>query len=136
MLANVGTVVCFRSGSPVDEKLLLPLFQPFIDRGDIANLPAYSFYMRIRAVANLEPLSGETLLLESNGSDKIAERVIAASRSQYAITYVAPKKEVAEVQVKGTESVQNTDNGVKISSGPRHAVGRSARRNKTISKAN
>lgn len=135
MLANVGTVICFRSGSPVDEKLLLPLFKPFIDRGDIANLPAFSFYMRIRAVANLEPLSGETLLLESDGSEEVAERVIAASRSQYAITYVALKKEVKEERVKGKASDNNTGYIIKHSNGVRRAVGRSANRRKTISKA-
>jgi hypothetical protein len=31
ILANVGTIVCFRSGSPADERLVLPLFSPFID---------------------------------------------------------------------------------------------------------
>ena len=135
MLANVGTVICFRSGSPVDEKLLLPLFQPFIGRGDIANLPAYSFYMSIRAVANLEPLSGETLLLESEGSEELAERVIAASRSQYASTYVAPKKELADKQVK-TKDANNQGVSIKSSSGVRRAVGRRGRSSRAISKTN
>jgi type IV secretory pathway VirB4 component len=40
ILANVGTVICFRSGNPSDEKLVLPLFEPYIEKGEIANLPS------------------------------------------------------------------------------------------------
>lgn len=63
ILANVGTVICFRSGSPADERFVLPLFKPYIDEGEIANLPAYQFYMRIAAVEAKEPLSGKTILV-------------------------------------------------------------------------
>lgn len=63
ILANVGTVVAFRTGSPKDEELLLPLFEPYIERGEISNLSAYNFYCRISGVETQEPMSGETLLL-------------------------------------------------------------------------
>jgi hypothetical protein len=89
ILANVGTVVCFRSGNPADEKLVLPLFKPYVEEGEIANLPSYNFYMRIAAMSAQEPFSGETLLLDSKGDKDIAERVVKASRAGYAITYVA-----------------------------------------------
>lgn len=85
ILANVGTVVCFRSGSPADERLVLPLFSPYIQEGEIANLPTYSFYARIAAIRSQEPMSGVTLLLEDNGDAEIAKRVIINSRSKYAI---------------------------------------------------
>jgi len=84
ILANVGTIVCFRSGSPADERLVLPLFSPFIDQGEIANLPAYSFFVRIAAINAQEPMSGVTVLVEDNGSETIAQRVIASSREIYA----------------------------------------------------
>lgn len=84
ILANVGTVVCFRSGSPSDERMLLPLFMPFIHQGEMSNLPAYSFYTRIAAVEAQEPLSGMTVIVEDSGSDEIARRVIEASRTHYA----------------------------------------------------
>ncbi len=86
ILANVGTVVCFRSGSPADERLVLPLFSPFIEQGEIANLPAYSFYARIAAVNAQEPMSGKTLLMDSPGSEVIAEQVIKSSRKIYSTT--------------------------------------------------
>ena len=95
ILANVGTVICFRSGSPMDEKLLLPLFSPYVDKGELLNLPAYKFYMRIAAVEAHEPLSGETLLIDDKSSDLTANKVIEASRLRYGKKYVIPKKKVA-----------------------------------------
>lgn len=84
ILANVGTVVCFRTGSPQDEILLLPLFSPYIDRGEINNLPAFSYYMRISAVQSQEPLSGQTLLLNDKNNSNIHDSIIKHSRSAFA----------------------------------------------------
>ena len=83
ILANVGTVICFRSGSPADERFVLPLFYPYVEQGEIANLPSYSFYMRIAALKAHEPLSGVTVLLDSDGSEEIADKVIERSRLLY-----------------------------------------------------
>lgn len=93
ILANVGTVICFRTGNPNDERLLLPLFSPYIEQGEIANLSAFNFYARLSSVFAQEPLSGQTLLLDDRGSNEVAERVIAASRKAYA---VRPKPKAAE----------------------------------------
>jgi hypothetical protein len=84
ILANVGTIVCFRSGSPADERLVLPLFSPFIDQGEIANLPAYSYYVRIAAINAQEPMSGVTVVVEDRGSENTAKRVTESSRLLYA----------------------------------------------------
>jgi type IV secretory pathway TraG/TraD family ATPase VirD4 len=93
ILANVSTAVCFRTGSPDDEDLMLRKFEPFIEKGAIGNLPAYSFYIRIQAGESLEPMSGITLVLpEEEASEKISDEVIEASRDIYAITYVKPVK--------------------------------------------
>lgn len=64
ILANVGTVVVFRTGSPKDEEVLLPLFDPYIEKGEISNLSAYNFYCRITSVEAQEPMSGETIVLD------------------------------------------------------------------------
>lgn len=92
ILANVGTTICFRSGSPADEKFLLPLFKPLVEEGELANLPSFNFYARIAAVEAQEPMSGETLLLPDEGSKAIAEDVIESSRKLYAKKYVEPPK--------------------------------------------
>ena len=84
ILANVGTIVCFRSGSPADERLVLPLFSPFIDQGEIANLPAYSYYVRIAAINAQEPMSGVTVVVEDKGSEAVAKRVTESSQQLYA----------------------------------------------------
>ena len=101
ILANVGTVVCFRSGSPADERLVLPLFMPFIDQGEIANLPAYSYYVRISAVNAQEPMSGMTIVVEENGSESTAEQVLKSSRELYAKRIeVATEAEIIELEPK------------------------------------
>jgi DNA helicase HerA-like ATPase len=64
ILANVGTVIAFRTGSPKDEELLLPLFEPYVEKGEISNLSAYNFYCRISGIETSEPISGRTLLLK------------------------------------------------------------------------
>lgn len=92
ILANVGTVISFRTGSPADEKLILPLFKPFIDQGEIANLPSYNFYARISAVLSQEPMSGETVVLSAKPDSEIAGKVIAASRKTYSCIMDKPKK--------------------------------------------
>ena len=84
ILANVGTVICFRSGSPADERYVLPLFYPYIEQGEIANLPAYNFYMRISAVTAQEPLSGQTLLLDEADDETVFKEAIRSSREKYA----------------------------------------------------
>lgn len=82
ILANVGTIICFRSGNPADEKLALPLFEPYIEKGEIANLPSFNFYMRVSAQKSHEPLSGETVVLEESQSQN-ADKIIKRSRSHW-----------------------------------------------------
>ena len=102
ILANVGTIVCFRSGSPADERLVLPLFSPFINQGEIANLPAYSYYVRIAAIDAQEPMSGVTVVVEDKGSETIAKRVVESSRLLYAkkVTEETPEVEKAPTVTK------------------------------------
>lgn len=90
ILANVGTVISFRTGNPADEQLLLPLFKPALEEGDIANLPSYNFYARMSALISQEPVSGETILLDDLGSAEMANQVIEASRKNYATKYTKP----------------------------------------------
>jgi hypothetical protein len=84
ILANVGTVICFRTGNPQDERMLLPLFSPFIEEGEISNLPAYNFYAKLSAIHAQEPLSGQTLLLANEGNSEVRAAVIKHSQAVYA----------------------------------------------------
>lgn len=86
-LANTGTVICFRTANPADEQLILPQFAPYIQPGEIANLPSYNFYMKLGALQPQEPFSGETILTNiSNDTGKV-DRIISTSRKLFAIDY-------------------------------------------------
>jgi hypothetical protein len=93
ILANVGTVICFRTGNPIDERLLLPLFSPYIKQGEISNLPSFNFYARLSAINAQEPLSGQTILLIDDGSKEIANKVVELSRKNYALDLTSKNKE-------------------------------------------
>jgi hypothetical protein len=123
ILANVGTVICFRSGSPADERLVLPLFRPFIEEGEIANLPVYSFYARISAVHSQEPMSGVTLLLEDDGDKNIAKQVVEESRKKYTKTVEEQKQNKPEPQsVERIDDKPKTQRRRRKTSQPRKTV--------------
>lgn len=87
ILANVGTLVCFRSGSVSDERVFLPLFEPELQKGDITNLDAYNFYIRIASGKTSEPTSGQTMPLEAERTAKQTQTIINYSRKRYATEY-------------------------------------------------
>ena len=84
ILANVGTIICFRTGNPQDEQRLLPMFSPYIEPGEISNLSAYNYYTRLAAVRAQEPLSGQTLLLECEGDEAVRNEIVKHSRKEFA----------------------------------------------------
>jgi hypothetical protein len=90
ILANVGTVVSFRSANPEDERLMLPQFSPFIEKGDIANLPRYNFYIKISAINPEESFSGTTMPVEVTFNKEKVEERVQASRLHNAIVYKKP----------------------------------------------
>lgn len=93
ILANTGTVICFRTASPIDAKLMADQFKPYVDRGDINNLPRYRFYIRLAAVEPEEPFSGTTIPMTSENK-RLVKQILESSRRNYAIKYAQPKLEV------------------------------------------
>ncbi len=91
--SNVGTVVCFKNANTYDEQKLLPLFKNYLKEGEIMNLPAHRFYIKISAINPQTPFSGETILPELTSSKKILEEVIRLTREKYAPKYVKPEPE-------------------------------------------
>ncbi len=102
ILANTGTVICFRTASPLDEQLMLVQFSPYIQREDIVNLPNFKFYMKVSATKPEEPFSGETLKISVVKDKKIFEEIIQASRKNYAIVYKKPVKKITKSKPKST----------------------------------
>ena len=83
ILANVGTVVAFRSASPQDGRLLANLFAPDLGVVDLVNLPAFRFYARLAGLEVYPPISGCTKLCSTKvNHDRLAE-VVNASRKNY-----------------------------------------------------
>ena len=79
-LANTGTVICFRTANPEDERLILPQFKPYVEQGEIASLPSYRFYMRLGALNPEEPFSGITMPVEIEANEQLLNQIIEASR--------------------------------------------------------
>lgn len=100
ILANVGTVISFRSANPEDEKCILPQYAPYIEKGEIVHLPAYHFYMKIAALHPEEPFSGETIPVHREVDLGKAARLVASSREKFAHVYVKPEPQAAPVKTK------------------------------------
>jgi energy-coupling factor transporter ATP-binding protein EcfA2 len=84
ILANTGSIISFRTGSPLDEELILPFFSPQVTKGEIADLPPYSFYMKVNGDTPQNSFSGETIYREITPNEKLLEQIKFLSRKQYA----------------------------------------------------
>ena len=91
ILANVTTIVCFRSGNPVDEELMLAQFAPLLEQGELMNLSRYHFYIKISALESELPFSGETIKVDLKKNPKKIEKLIKASQKNWAIVYKKPE---------------------------------------------
>jgi hypothetical protein len=107
ILANVGTVICFRTGSVADENVLLPLFSPFINPGEIYRLSAYNFYALLNAVHSQEPTSGQTIRpSDTEGSKETAEVVLRLSQATYTLQQKPAAKPTPKQDDEKPETVQ------------------------------
>ena len=103
ILANVTTMICFRTGNPEDEELMLAQFSPYVEKGEIMNLPRYKFYIKISATNSEQAFSGETIKLTIKRNAKLIQKLIESSRKNWAITYVRTKKNVVVRTVSSSE---------------------------------
>lgn len=83
IIGNSGTTIAFRTNSPVDEEKLLPLFSPKVEKGQIQNLPSYTFYIKISALVPQDVFTGEVEKFEEKYDEEVAKEVIALSQKQY-----------------------------------------------------
>lgn len=114
-LANTGTVICFRTANPEDERLILPQFTPYVQQGEIASLPSFNFYIKISALEAQEPCSGETIPIEVAMNKKWVSKIVQASRKRYARAYVKrePSAAVPE-KVSTRKSATNRPQGMPV----------------------
>lgn len=115
-LANTGTVICFRTANPEDERLILPQFIPYIQPGEIDNLPSFHFYIKISAIHPEEPFSGKTTPVRVPEDNGLVKKIIDSSRKHFAKQFVAitkPAKIIAKQEIqdlkKHTKNIPKKD---------------------------
>jgi hypothetical protein len=112
ILANVGTVICFKTANPEDEQFILPIFSPEVSKHQISNLPLYNFYMKVSVGKAEDTLVAQADNFTIKGSDKTVKAVIEESRRRYAseISQIGqpgiPKEEPKEVKPEKKKSVK------------------------------
>jgi hypothetical protein len=114
VLANTGTVVTFRSANPKDEELLLPQYRPYVDMGEITNLPSFHFFIKTAALTPEEPFSGVTIPIINPIDKEKLKRLVQSSRNNYASEYQNKLKKVGK-KAK-SEAIENPSE-VKVKSG-------------------
>jgi hypothetical protein len=83
IIGNSGTIISFRTTSPTDEEKLLPFFSPQVEKGQIANLPSYTFYMKINALRPQDAFTGEIENFAVKPDDSTYNEVIKYSQTTY-----------------------------------------------------
>lgn len=113
ILANVGSTVCFRTASPVDEGLMLAQFSPLVKKGDIMNLPRFHFYMKLGAIEPQEPFSGQTLPMNIQKNQQKIDAIIFASQQNYASIYIQSPEKVKKKTIRKSTKKGNKKESVK-----------------------
>lgn len=85
ILANVGTIISFRTSNPSDERTILPLFTPQVNKNEIANLPSYNFYIKINALNPQDAFTGSTDNFEVKSNEELKQEVIENSRNKFGV---------------------------------------------------
>ncbi len=84
ILANVGTVICFKTANPEDEQFILPIFSPEVLKHEISNLPLYNFYMKVSVGQAEDTFIAQTDNFTVEGDENIENMVIEESRKHFA----------------------------------------------------
>lgn len=107
ILANVATVISFRTSNPSDESTILPIFAPQVTKNEISNLPSYSFYIKINALYPQDAFSGTTANFLIKNDENIRREVIEYSRNMYGMVVELPVIASKSVAKKSKISVKN-----------------------------
>lgn len=96
ILANTGSIICFRTGSPLDEEFILPFLAPQVEKGEISNLAPYNFYMKINNDTPQDSFSGETIYTPNVMNETVIECIKSHSRKTYAMTKEQIEQEIQQ----------------------------------------
>ncbi len=112
ILANVGTVIVFRTSSPLDEETILPILLPQVNKHEISNLPSYHFYIKINALEPQDAFTGEIDDFTILGNQTIKQQVVNSSRDLFGLKPAIIKKKLKAVPAK--KSSDKTVKRVKV----------------------
>jgi len=107
ILANVGTIISFRTSNPSDEDFILPLFSPQVSKHEISNLPSYNFFIKINAITPQDTFTGESNNFSAPDSNETAKKVIEYSRHTYGMKGETPVNITKPVVKKSKVIKQN-----------------------------
>lgn len=93
---NAATIICLRA-NPEDEAFILPYMKPEVERGDIVNLAPYHFYMKVATDESEEAFSGQTVPLDLEENEEVAEAVRISSRKEFAMPRAEVEKQMEEL---------------------------------------
>lgn len=108
ILANVGTVISFRTSSVGDEDVILPLLLPQVNKHEISNLPSYHFYVKINALEPQDAFTGEVDDFTLAGDLITKQQVVDSSRTFFGLKPAAPMMAQARVTHKKTTAKVTT----------------------------
>ncbi len=109
ILANVGTVICFKTANPEDEQFILPIFSPEVLKHEISNLPLYNFYMKVSVGKAEDTFLAQADNFTVRGDENNERLTIESSRKQFANPITISSKTDQE---KCDENIQNTNETV------------------------
>ena len=102
VFGNVGTMISFRVGA-TDAEFLEKEYEPEFMIQDLINLPNYHIYLKLMVDGvTSRPFSAGTLApLKYDSEPDIRQRIIDASRSQYARSRVDVEKQITQWTISG-----------------------------------
>lgn len=109
IIGNTGTLISFRTTSPKDEDKILPVFSPEVEKGQMANIASYNFYIKINAVQPQSTFSGEIENFTLPLNEEIKSQVVKHSQTQYGRSsgFIPSIKNKSKKSVVKVEEVTN-----------------------------
>ena len=83
VLANIGSLVSFRTGSMADAQAVIPLLSPLVEATELVNLANFNFYVRLGTDPPSEPTSGYISRPAQRPDPVRAQQVRQLSRNQW-----------------------------------------------------
>lgn len=106
ILSSVGTIISFRTSSPYDESRIIENFNPYVNKGDLLNLPAYVFFIKIAAVTPFDAFTAETILIKDSKNSYKKE---ITEHSKKAYTYkISSNEKLEDLKEPKFKEIQKT----------------------------